>query len=143
MGRLDADSLRGTAIRGAPDPAISGPGQPSGGAVARRLPPGARVGRCALRSHRQGHLPDRRRRRDRGIGLRCDRDGRLSRTSAASALRPPATGRSIGTAPAHTWEFYIESSIILPMAKPPLSMKPTGWFQVAWSDEIKPGDVRA
>jgi 3-ketosteroid 9alpha-monooxygenase subunit A len=28
------------------------------------------------------------------------------------------------------------------MAKPPLSMKPTGWFQVAWSDEIKTGDVR-
>ncbi|MGV0791669.1 Rieske 2Fe-2S domain-containing protein [Mycolicibacterium sp. XJ1819] len=28
------------------------------------------------------------------------------------------------------------------MAKPPLSMKPTGWFQVAWSDEIKVGDVR-
>ena len=28
------------------------------------------------------------------------------------------------------------------MAKPPLSMKPTGWFQVAWSDEIKAGDVR-
>jgi phenylpropionate dioxygenase-like ring-hydroxylating dioxygenase large terminal subunit len=27
------------------------------------------------------------------------------------------------------------------MAKPPLSMKPTGWFQVAWSDEIKLGDV--
>jgi len=28
------------------------------------------------------------------------------------------------------------------MAKPPLSMKPTGWFQVAWSADIKPGDVR-
>jgi 3-ketosteroid 9alpha-monooxygenase subunit A len=28
------------------------------------------------------------------------------------------------------------------MAKPPLSMKPTGWFQVAWSDEVKTGDVR-
>ena len=27
------------------------------------------------------------------------------------------------------------------MAKPPLSMKPTGWFQVAWSNEIKVGDV--
>ena len=27
------------------------------------------------------------------------------------------------------------------MAKPPLSMKPTGWFQVAWSDEIGVGDV--
>jgi 3-ketosteroid 9alpha-monooxygenase subunit A len=27
------------------------------------------------------------------------------------------------------------------MAKPPLSMKPTGWFQVAWSDEIGTGDV--
>lgn len=27
------------------------------------------------------------------------------------------------------------------MAKPPLSMTPTGWFQVAWSDEIKAGDV--
>jgi len=27
------------------------------------------------------------------------------------------------------------------MAKPPLSMKPTGWFQVAWSDEINVGDV--
>ena len=27
------------------------------------------------------------------------------------------------------------------MAKPPLSMKPTGWFQVAWSDEIRVGDV--
>ena len=27
------------------------------------------------------------------------------------------------------------------MAKPPLSMTPTGWFQVAWSDEIKVGDV--
>src|SRR3984885_10339778 len=27
------------------------------------------------------------------------------------------------------------------MAKPPLSMKPTGWFQVAWSDEIDLGDV--
>ncbi len=27
------------------------------------------------------------------------------------------------------------------MAKPPLSMRPTGWFQVAWSDEIKAGDV--
>jgi phenylpropionate dioxygenase-like ring-hydroxylating dioxygenase large terminal subunit len=27
------------------------------------------------------------------------------------------------------------------MAKPPLSMKPTGWFQVAWSDEISIGDV--
>jgi phenylpropionate dioxygenase-like ring-hydroxylating dioxygenase large terminal subunit len=27
------------------------------------------------------------------------------------------------------------------MAKPPLSMKPTGWFQVAWSDEIDVGEV--
>ena len=27
------------------------------------------------------------------------------------------------------------------MAKPPLSMKPTGWFQVGWSDEIGVGDV--
>ncbi len=27
------------------------------------------------------------------------------------------------------------------MAKPPLSMKPTGWFQIAWSDEISAGDV--
>jgi 3-ketosteroid 9alpha-monooxygenase subunit A len=27
------------------------------------------------------------------------------------------------------------------MPKPPLSMKPTGWFQVAWSDEIGVGDV--
>ena len=27
------------------------------------------------------------------------------------------------------------------MAKPPLSMNPTGWFQVAWSDEIAVGDV--
>lgn len=27
------------------------------------------------------------------------------------------------------------------MAKPPLSMKPTGWFQVAWSAEIGVGDV--
>ncbi|MBX7431553.1 Rieske (2Fe-2S) protein [Mycobacterium sp. Y57] len=27
------------------------------------------------------------------------------------------------------------------MAKPPLSMKPTGWFQIAWSDEIAAGDV--
>jgi 3-ketosteroid 9alpha-monooxygenase subunit A len=27
------------------------------------------------------------------------------------------------------------------MAKPPLSMKPTGWFQVAWSSEIGAGDV--
>lgn len=29
------------------------------------------------------------------------------------------------------------------MAKPPLSMKPTGWFQVAWSDEVAVGDVRS
>jgi 3-ketosteroid 9alpha-monooxygenase subunit A len=28
------------------------------------------------------------------------------------------------------------------MAKPPLSMKPTGWFQVAWSDEVAVGEVR-
>ncbi len=27
------------------------------------------------------------------------------------------------------------------MPKPPLSMKPTGWFQVAWSDEIAIGAV--
>jgi 3-ketosteroid 9alpha-monooxygenase subunit A len=27
------------------------------------------------------------------------------------------------------------------MAKPPLSMKPTGWFQVAWSAEIGVGEV--
>ena len=27
------------------------------------------------------------------------------------------------------------------MAKPPLSMKPTGWYQVAWSDEIAVGEV--
>jgi len=27
------------------------------------------------------------------------------------------------------------------MAKPPLSMKPSGWFQVSWSDEIAVGDV--
>ena len=27
------------------------------------------------------------------------------------------------------------------MAKPPLSMKPTGWFQVAWCDEIGVGEV--
>jgi 3-ketosteroid 9alpha-monooxygenase subunit A len=31
--------------------------------------------------------------------------------------------------------------MISSMAKPPLSMKPTGWFQVAWSDEIGVGDV--
>ena len=36
----------------------------------------------------------------------------------------------------------IEPSVILvDMAKPPLSMKPTGWFQVAWSDEVGVGDV--
>lgn len=29
------------------------------------------------------------------------------------------------------------------MAKPPLSMKPTGWFQVAWSDEVAVGAVHA
>jgi len=29
------------------------------------------------------------------------------------------------------------------MAKPPLSMNPTGWFQVAWSDEIGVGDVHS
>ncbi len=28
------------------------------------------------------------------------------------------------------------------MAKPPLSMTPTGWFQVAWSDDIGVGEVR-
>jgi phenylpropionate dioxygenase-like ring-hydroxylating dioxygenase large terminal subunit len=28
------------------------------------------------------------------------------------------------------------------MAKPTLSMKPTGWFQVAWSAELAPGEVR-
>ncbi len=27
------------------------------------------------------------------------------------------------------------------MVKPPLSMKPTGWFQVAWSDEVAVGEV--
>jgi len=27
------------------------------------------------------------------------------------------------------------------MAKPALSMKPTGWFQVAWSAEIEVGQV--
>ncbi|MCV7423773.1 Rieske (2Fe-2S) protein [Mycobacterium yunnanensis] len=27
------------------------------------------------------------------------------------------------------------------MAKPPLSMKPTGWYQVAWSDEVAVGHV--
>jgi 3-ketosteroid 9alpha-monooxygenase subunit A len=27
------------------------------------------------------------------------------------------------------------------MAKPPLSMKPTGWFQVAWASEVGVGDV--
>ncbi len=27
------------------------------------------------------------------------------------------------------------------MAKPPLSMEPTGWFQIAWSPEIAVGDV--
>ncbi|MDT5016075.1 MAG: 3-ketosteroid 9alpha-monooxygenase subunit, partial [Mycobacterium sp.] len=27
------------------------------------------------------------------------------------------------------------------MAKPPLSMKPTGWFQVAWSDQVAVGAV--
>src|ERR1700754_3311730 len=27
------------------------------------------------------------------------------------------------------------------MAKPPLSMKPTGWFQVAWSDQVEVGAV--
>ncbi|HXO51865.1 MAG TPA: Rieske 2Fe-2S domain-containing protein [Mycobacterium sp.] len=29
------------------------------------------------------------------------------------------------------------------MAKPVLSMKPTGWFQVAWSAEIETGQIRA
>jgi len=28
------------------------------------------------------------------------------------------------------------------MPKPPLSMTPTGWFQVAWSDEVPIGEVR-
>jgi 3-ketosteroid 9alpha-monooxygenase subunit A len=31
--------------------------------------------------------------------------------------------------------------ILVDMAKPPLSMKPTGWFQVAWSDQVGVGDV--
>jgi 3-ketosteroid 9alpha-monooxygenase subunit A len=31
--------------------------------------------------------------------------------------------------------------ILVDMAKPPLSMTPTGWFQVAWSDEIAVGGV--
>jgi phenylpropionate dioxygenase-like ring-hydroxylating dioxygenase large terminal subunit len=33
--------------------------------------------------------------------------------------------------------------ILVDMAKPPLSMKPTGWFQVAWSDQVGVGDVHA
>mgnify|MGYP000128355480 CR=1 FL=1 len=28
------------------------------------------------------------------------------------------------------------------MAKPPLSMKPTGWFQVAWSDDLPAGTAK-
>lgn len=28
------------------------------------------------------------------------------------------------------------------MAKPPLSMQPTGWSQIAWSAEVGIGDVR-
>ena len=37
---------------------------------------------------------------------------------------------------------FTEPTVILGrMAKPPLSMKPTGWFQVAWSDEVGVGDV--
>lgn len=33
--------------------------------------------------------------------------------------------------------------ILVDMATPPLSMKPTGWFQVAWSDQVGVGDVHA
>jgi nitrite reductase/ring-hydroxylating ferredoxin subunit len=33
--------------------------------------------------------------------------------------------------------------ILVDMAKPPLSMKPTGWFQVAWSDQVEVGAVHA
>ena len=36
---------------------------------------------------------------------------------------------------------FISKNGVAQMAKPPLSMKPTGWFQVAWSDEINVGDV--
>jgi len=39
------------------------------------------------------------------------------------------------------YELAANLVIIRGMAKPPLSMKPTGWFQVAWSDEIGIGDV--
>ena len=39
------------------------------------------------------------------------------------------------------YEFVAKVVTIRAMAKPPLSMKPTGWFQVAWSDEIEIGDV--
>ncbi len=39
------------------------------------------------------------------------------------------------------YEFAATLVIIRGMAKTPLSMKPTGWFQVAWSDEIGVGDV--
>jgi len=39
------------------------------------------------------------------------------------------------------YESFTVGPIISRMAKPPLSMKPTGWFQVAWSDEVGVGDV--
>src|SRR6201985_948082 len=55
------------------------------------------------------------------------------------------------------FEFLVAGTMLLPQttchvqpntpvrgvrrANPPLSMKPTGWFQVAWSDEISVGDV--
>lgn len=33
--------------------------------------------------------------------------------------------------------------ILVHMAQPPLSMKPTGWFQVAWSEQVAVGAVHA
>jgi 3-ketosteroid 9alpha-monooxygenase subunit A len=39
------------------------------------------------------------------------------------------------------YEFATKLVTIRAMAKPPLSMKPTGWFQVAWSDEIGVAEV--
>ena len=62
----------------------------------------------------------------------------------AAPVGAPPGGRRVGHLTdriRRTLDFHRTYCDSWRMAKPPLSMKPTGWFQVAWSDEIGVGDV--
>ena len=112
LGRVDPNAKRRTAIRGAPDPAVPGSGRSAGGSAARRLPAEAGRRRVVNGSERKGHLPVRRGRGDRGIGLRRHRAGPIPRTSQAAALRRVRNKKRGTRCGCPSWYAFVSAALV-------------------------------